>query len=165
MGLLQVISRIGAASAPWVAQFLRHVDERLPFILMGGLTVIAGFLCIKLDETKGKETAEVFSNLKVIEGMVTCILLFYGAESYDFVSFQHAEMTPKNGAVAVFLLCSQCYVFKQKRISVNWCSHLSSKTYLFDGFFCIGSINSVFKLFRFSYSNYRVEFLFSSFFI
>ena len=68
MGLLQVISRIGAASAPWVAQFLRHVDERLPFILMGGLTILAGFLCFKLNETNGKETAEVFSNMRVVEG-------------------------------------------------------------------------------------------------
>jgi len=67
MGLLQVISRIGAASAPWVAQFLRHVDERLPFILMGGLTILAGFLCFKLNETNGKETAEVFSNMRVVE--------------------------------------------------------------------------------------------------
>ena len=71
MGLLQVISRIGAASAPWVAQFLRHADEKLPFILMGALTLIAALLCFKLDETKGKETAEVFENLKAIQGKIS----------------------------------------------------------------------------------------------
>ena len=70
MGLLQFISRIGAASAPWVAQFLRHVDERLPFALMGGLTIIASFLCFKLKETNGKETAEVLKNFKMTEGMI-----------------------------------------------------------------------------------------------
>ena len=61
MGLLQVISRIGAATAPWVAQWLRLYEDYLPFLLMGGLTMVATFLCFTLKETKGKETAEVFT--------------------------------------------------------------------------------------------------------
>eukprot|EP00795_Rhopilema_esculentum_P001124 gene1124-15466_t len=61
MGLLQVISRIGAATAPWVAQWLRLYGDYLPFLLMGGLTMVATFLCFTLKETKGKETAEVFT--------------------------------------------------------------------------------------------------------
>ena len=69
MGLLQVISRVGAATAPWVAQWLRHVHKTLPFLLMGGLTIIASFLCFVLKETKGKETAELLNTVKPIEGM------------------------------------------------------------------------------------------------
>ena len=85
MGLLQVISRVGAASAPWVAQFLRHVDERLPFILMGGLTIIAGLLCFKLDETKGKETAEVLDRFQVIEGIIFDYkVLCFCAHTWEF---------------------------------------------------------------------------------
>jgi len=58
MGLLSVVSRCGAASAPWVAQWLRHAHVMLPFALMGGLTLIGAFLCLLLHETKGRATAE-----------------------------------------------------------------------------------------------------------
>ena len=33
-----------------------------------------------------------------------------------------------------FLLCSHYSVFRQKRISINWCSHYFSKTHLFFSF-------------------------------
>lgn len=79
MGLLQVISRIGAATAPWIAQFLRIVDERLPFVLMGALTLFASLLCVRLDETKGKETAEVLQNFNVTKGMIfSNVTAFFG---------------------------------------------------------------------------------------
>ena len=58
MGLLSVISRIGAASAPWVAQWLKHVHVVAPFALMGVLTLIGALLCILLKETNGMATAE-----------------------------------------------------------------------------------------------------------
>ena len=63
----------------------------------------------------------------------------------------------------VFLPCSHYSVFRQKRISINWCSHLSLKTYLLDCFFYIGSISSVFKLFRFWCSHYRLRFCLAPF--
>ena len=53
-----VVSRFGAASAPWVAQYLNVVHEVLPFTVMGGLAVIAAIVMFKLKETNGAPTAE-----------------------------------------------------------------------------------------------------------
>ncbi|XP_066920689.1 organic cation transporter protein-like [Clytia hemisphaerica] len=58
MGLMIVVSRLGAASAPWVAQYLNEVHDVLPFTVMGGLGVIASIVCFKLKETNGIPTAE-----------------------------------------------------------------------------------------------------------
>ena len=58
MGILQVTSRVGAAAAPWVAQWLTHFHGSLPFLLMGSLAVTAAISCIALTETKDIETAE-----------------------------------------------------------------------------------------------------------
>ena len=58
MGILQVTSRIGAAAAPWVAQWLTHFHSSLPFLLMGGLALAAAVSCFVLAETKDVETAE-----------------------------------------------------------------------------------------------------------
>ena len=64
MGLVQVISRIGAALAPFIVEIDR-IHPMLPFSIMGGMTFIAAFLCWFLPETKGKATLEVFGD----EGM------------------------------------------------------------------------------------------------
>ena len=64
MGLLTVVSRIGAATAPWVAQFLRDVHSALPFTIMGGLTLLSALLCFKLNETLGMATAETMDQFK-----------------------------------------------------------------------------------------------------
>ena len=53
MGLMSVVSRIGAASAPWVAQYLSYSSKYLPFIVMGSLSIVSAGLCIKLKETNG----------------------------------------------------------------------------------------------------------------
>ena len=53
MGLMSVISRIGAASAPWVAQYLSYSNKYLPFIVMGSLSLVSAGLCFKLRETNG----------------------------------------------------------------------------------------------------------------
>lgn len=58
MGFLTVVSRIGAASAPWIGQYLQTVHKILPFTIMGGLTIISSLLCFKLKETLGNATAE-----------------------------------------------------------------------------------------------------------
>ena len=58
MGVVQVTSRIGAATAPWVAQWLTHFHGSLPFLLMGGLAITAAVSCFALTETKDVETAE-----------------------------------------------------------------------------------------------------------
>ena len=89
----------------------------------------------------------------------SCVLGYVQITSFSFRSV----FAPKTGIV--FLPCSNYSVFRQKRVSIKWCSHLSSKTHMFDGFFYIGSISSAFKLFRFWCSHYRVAFLFSSVFI
>ena len=68
MGVLQITSRLGAASAPWVAQWLRHFHTSLPFILMGALTATAAFLCFLLKETKGMQTAEVLEKTNTTQG-------------------------------------------------------------------------------------------------
>lgn len=58
MGFLQVTSRAGAASAPWIAKSLKIIHTSIPFITMGALTLIgSGFLFI-LPETKDNERAD-----------------------------------------------------------------------------------------------------------
>jgi len=58
MGVFQITSRLGAASAPWVAQWLTHFHGPLPFLLMGGLAISAAVVSFALSETKDVETAE-----------------------------------------------------------------------------------------------------------
>ena len=58
MGFLQITSRIGAASAPWIAKGVKVVHETLPFIIMGSLGILAGILCWFLPDTKGQEIQE-----------------------------------------------------------------------------------------------------------
>ena len=58
MGFLQVTSRIGAASAPWVAKGLKSLHKSIPFVFMGVAAFIAAGLLIMLPETKGLATSE-----------------------------------------------------------------------------------------------------------
>ncbi|XP_066923326.1 solute carrier family 22 member 13-like [Clytia hemisphaerica] len=58
MGFLQITSRIGAASAPWIAKGVKVIHESLPFIIMGSLGLLAGILCWFLPDTKGQEMQE-----------------------------------------------------------------------------------------------------------
>jgi len=74
MGLLTVVSRLGAASAPWVAQYLADVHEILPFTVMGGLAVIAAVVMFKLRETNGVPTAEILESGKKLQ------IFFYTAQ-------------------------------------------------------------------------------------
>ena len=61
MGMVSVVSRIGAASSPFVVQLTR-VNSFLPFALMGILAFVAAAVCWFLPETKGKPTLEVMSD-------------------------------------------------------------------------------------------------------
>ena len=64
MGLLQISSRIGSASAPWVSKGLKSVHHAVPFLVMGVSSFIATALMFLLPETKGKGTAEVIEDGK-----------------------------------------------------------------------------------------------------
>ena len=69
MGLMEVASLIGGAAAPWAVQWMRIVHKRLPFLLIGGVTIIASFLCFFLKETNGKESAELLNTVKPVGGI------------------------------------------------------------------------------------------------
>lgn len=58
LGLLSVISRLGAATSPWIAKGLRSMHGSLPFYTMGALSIVAALQCLPLRETKDKPTAE-----------------------------------------------------------------------------------------------------------
>lgn len=73
MALMSVVSRFGAASAPWVAQYLGYMNKYLPFAVMGGLTLLSAFFCLKLQETAGLPTAET---LQDSSGMIFPSILF-----------------------------------------------------------------------------------------
>jgi len=64
MGLLEISSPIGGASAPLVAKGLKSVHHVLPFLVMGASSFIASALMLLLQETKGKSTAEVIEDGK-----------------------------------------------------------------------------------------------------
>ena len=59
MGMLSVVSRLGAATSPWIAQGLRSIYSSLPFLTMGALSFLAALACLPLKETKGQPTAEI----------------------------------------------------------------------------------------------------------
>ena len=64
----------------------------------------------------------------------------------------------------LFFISVHAAQFSDRDGYLDWGSRLSSETHLFHGFFYIGSVGSVLKLFRFWCSHYRVSFLFSSVF-
>ena len=63
MGMLSIVSRLGAMTSPWVAKGLRSIHSAVPFLTMGGLSFAAALLCIPLKETKGQPTAETLIHL------------------------------------------------------------------------------------------------------
>lgn len=62
MGITSLMTRIGACSAPWVAQWLEHVHHTLSFATLGGAAFLAAILCTQLPETRGKPTAETLED-------------------------------------------------------------------------------------------------------
>ena len=58
MGYLQVTSRIGAASAPWVATGLLSVHTAAPYLVMSGASFLASFVLLYIPETSGKPILE-----------------------------------------------------------------------------------------------------------
>ena len=54
IGFLQITSRVGAASSPWIAKGLKALHGAAPFIVMGTLALIASIVCLILPETNGK---------------------------------------------------------------------------------------------------------------
>ena len=67
MGLMSVVSHLGAASAPWVAQYLSYSSKYLPFIVMGSLSIVSA----ELRETNGMAMAETLEDFYGSEGRNT----------------------------------------------------------------------------------------------
>ena len=63
LGILQIASRVGAASAPWIVQAARVNHHGLPFIIMGVLGLMAGVATFFLPETNRKETRETENDI------------------------------------------------------------------------------------------------------
>lgn len=85
MGLLSVVSRLGAACAPWVAQWLGHVHHILPFSVMGALTLLSALTLCWLKETRGKATKETLDDSNGKCGSVSNIKRFKYFEWLDWV--------------------------------------------------------------------------------
>ena len=77
MGILYVSTCFGSAAAPFVLE-LDRIHGTLPFGLMGGLSMIASLLCLKLPETRGRPTVEVFESKSNNNGMYGQWLQFLG---------------------------------------------------------------------------------------
>lgn len=58
MGLMSVVSRVGAAASPFIVEMDR-VHPILPFGVMGASALISAVLCWYLPETRGRPTSEV----------------------------------------------------------------------------------------------------------
>ena len=59
VGVCNIASKIGGASAPWIAKGLTYYSKMTSFLVMGILGVIGGCLAITLSETKGRELKTV----------------------------------------------------------------------------------------------------------
>lgn len=53
MGVLNVATRVGGASSPWIAKALKHINPMAPFLVMGVLAFTAGCVMYTFPETKG----------------------------------------------------------------------------------------------------------------
>ena len=58
MSFASLLGRVGSSTAPFIADVLKEVHPTLPFIVMGGMSLLAGFASIILPETKGIATVE-----------------------------------------------------------------------------------------------------------
>ena len=65
MGFLQVASRIGAASSPFVAKGLKTIHHSAPFITMGSVGIIGFFLQLILPETKDVPMKETNNEIEM----------------------------------------------------------------------------------------------------
>ena len=52
LGILQVSSRVGGGASPWICKGLTTIDAKVPFLVMGVLTLSASLLLFWLPETK-----------------------------------------------------------------------------------------------------------------
>lgn len=78
IGFLQIASRIGAGSSPWVAKGLKVLHYTAPFILMGSMTLVSAILLLFLPETKGvptKDTSGVEEEESAVKTVDDCELM------------------------------------------------------------------------------------------
>ena len=55
---IQVCTRIGTASSPWIANELKAIHENAPYVTMGLVSLLAFILMFYLQETKGVKTTD-----------------------------------------------------------------------------------------------------------
>ena len=65
MGFLQVASRLGAASSPFIAKGLKTIHHSAPFITMGSVGIIGFFLQLILPETKDVPMKETNNEIEM----------------------------------------------------------------------------------------------------
>ena len=68
MGFLQIASMAGSALVPWIVEWLKVFHAVIPFSLMGGLSLVAAVLLLKLPDTKDKATFETTEQLLGVKG-------------------------------------------------------------------------------------------------
>ncbi|XP_057305819.1 solute carrier family 22 member 7-like isoform X2 [Hydractinia symbiolongicarpus] len=74
LGLLYVLSQMGASSSPWISQWMKKFHVAIPSFTIGGLALLSCVLATTLPETKNIEisdTAEINKDSVVDEDEVT----------------------------------------------------------------------------------------------
>ncbi|XP_076148799.1 solute carrier family 22 member 4-like [Alosa pseudoharengus] len=66
LGITSMASRIGSTLSPYIA-YIGTYNKVLPYILMGGISVVCGLLSLLLPETKGEELPELISQVKPLQ--------------------------------------------------------------------------------------------------
>ncbi|XP_062333074.1 organic cation/carnitine transporter 2-like [Osmerus eperlanus] len=66
LGVISMASHVGSTVSPYIA-FMGTYNKFLPFILMGGATVMIGLLSLWLPETKGEELPEFIHQVKPLQ--------------------------------------------------------------------------------------------------
>uniref|UniRef100_A0A3B3QMP7 Major facilitator superfamily (MFS) profile domain-containing protein n=1 Tax=Paramormyrops kingsleyae TaxID=1676925 RepID=A0A3B3QMP7_9TELE len=65
MGAISTATRVGTIISPYIA-YIGDYNKVAPYLLMGGVTVLVGFLSLLLPETKDNELPELISQVKPI---------------------------------------------------------------------------------------------------
>ena len=77
IGSCSMVARIGGISAPYIALYLPHIQKELPMLILGGSSLVGGFLAFALPETLGSKLPETLEDItemkKKSKSMWSCV--------------------------------------------------------------------------------------------
>ena len=67
IGACSSVARIGGIAAPYIALYLPDIQKQLPMLILGGSSLIGGFMAFALPETLGSNLPEKIDDVRVLK--------------------------------------------------------------------------------------------------